>query len=228
MISFTKPKRGVSTPYTFDGPITVNGGEGGGSTTFGGSSTTIALTTTGAGGNALLGETCVNQWGGADSTSILFNAAPNYAGGYKYLATGPANAMTATAGGWNWVSWQSGTAGGTLPGLVDQMDLSAAGDLTVKLSVKLASTQTILNGAISGNAVFSEPFQGSSYKKAIIYCNALVGATATYTFPAAFTNTPQVVPTASGPAASVVSTLTTTGCVVTGTTTTGPIIIEGY
>lgn len=89
-----------------------------------------------------------------------------------------------------------------------------------------AATQTTVNGSTSGTAIYSEPFAGSSYKKVIVYCNALLG-TASYTFPTAFTNAPVVV-TTSGPAASVVTSLSTTAATITGATTTGPIIIEGY
>jgi hypothetical protein len=92
--------------------------------------------------------------------------------------------------------------------------------------VLISSTQTTVSGSTSGTAVFSEPFAGSSYKKAVIYCSSLVG-TAGYTFPTAFTNTPVVV-TTSGPAASVVTSLSTTAITVTGSTTSGPLIVEGY
>ena len=48
-----------------------------------------------------------------------------------------------------------------------------------------------------------------------------------YVIPPAFTNAP-VVLTTSGPAAAVVTTLSTTGMTVTGSSTTGPVMIEGY
>jgi hypothetical protein len=89
-----------------------------------------------------------------------------------------------------------------------------------------SATQTSVAGSTSGTATFSQPEQGSSYKKVIVYCNALSG-TASYTFPAAFTNTPAIT-TTNGPAASVVTGLSTTGITITGAPTTGYIEIIGY
>lgn len=90
----------------------------------------------------------------------------------------------------------------------------------------ISTAQTTLNGATSGTAQFSQPIAGpttSSLKLVTIYCNVLLGATTTYSFPVAFTNTPMVLGTLSGIAA-----VTTTGVTLTGTTSTGNIIIIGY
>jgi len=104
-------------------------------------------------------------------------------------------------------------------------NLSSITTLTAR-NLNSTATQSLVSGSTSGNANFSQPFQGSSYKKVIIYCNALLGKAA-YTFPVAFVNTPMIM-TSDQVAAAVITGLSTTTITLTGATTTGYITIEGY
>ena len=86
------------------------------------------------------------------------------------------------------------------------------------------ATQTSVNGSSAGTATFTEPFQGSSYKKVIVQLSATLSGTATYTFPTAFTSTPLVVN--NDPA---VTALSATAVTVTGTLTLPrTLVLEGY
>ena len=87
-------------------------------------------------------------------------------------------------------------------------------------------SKVTVNGSTSGSAQFVMPFDGGSYKKVIIYCNALNG-TASWTFPKPFTYTPVVLQT-NGLPTTIVTTLTTTSVTVTGANSTGFLIIEGF
>ena len=82
----------------------------------------------------------------------------------------------------------------------------------------------ILTSASGGSAIFSEPFQASNYKNIIIYLNSLNG-TASYTFPVAFTNTPQIL---SQSLTAKVTALSTIAVTITGTTDSGFIELIGY
>ena len=79
-------------------------------------------------------------------------------------------------------------------------------------------------GSVSGTATFSQPDQGSSYKKAIVYCDALSGSAA-YVFPTVFINPPSVTYADAGLTATWVS---VAGFTANGTVTSGYIILEGF
>ena len=99
---------------------------------------------------------------------------------------------------------------------------------TLVNGVKLTSTSTAVAGSTSGNAVFIPYDQGAGHKQVMIHCTSLNG-TASFTFPTAFSFTPVIV-TISGTgalASSVVTSLSTSAVTITGSSSTGIVIIEG-
>lgn len=83
---------------------------------------------------------------------------------------------------------------------------------------------------ISGSAFFTQPERGSSYKKVLVYLSGLIGA-APFTFPVAFTNAPVVLVVGGPntvPSTTAVTSLSVSGVTVSGSNTTGYLIIEGF
>lgn len=104
----------------------------------------------------------------------------------------------------------------------------STGAFTVTVTGAIApnSPQTAVNCSTSGTATYAESLTGTSNKTVKVYLAACLG-TASYTFPTAFNFTPAIV-TTNEVAGSVVTALSTTAMTVTGATTTGFIVIEGW
>jgi len=86
-----------------------------------------------------------------------------------------------------------------------------------------SAIQTTVSCSTSGSVIFSEPAQGASSKQVNIYENACDG-TASYTYPIAFTYTPQVLSQSLTTTASA----TTTAVTITGSTSTGFAELQGW
>lgn len=95
---------------------------------------------------------------------------------------------------------------------------------TINNSIGINSTQTTLTGS-AGTAVCSQPHQGATYKKVVVYLAGYTAVAQVYTFPTAFTNTPYVYGLTAGVSGATVS---TTSITFTTTTLTGFVFVEGY
>jgi len=94
--------------------------------------------------------------------------------------------------------------------------------------VNLSTATNTLAGTTAGSAIWNMPYQGSGYKKVIVYLNGYENTTTTaqtITFPTAFTYTPIVTTSISGVSAS--TTALTLPASMTATAT-GYVIVEGF
>ena len=169
-----------------------------------------------------------------------------YDSGGKYLIDFGQNIITGTNGIYDGTGYGSGSpATGYLSvdpvhrllnatnGTTKEVDYTGTYNSAASLSFDSTGNSYFTKGINStsiqttaGNANFSQPFQGASYKKVIIYLSALTGAQS-YTFPTAFSHTPAIIST-NGLGAAVVTALSTSACTVTGAASTGFLFLEGY
>ena len=106
-------------------------------------------------------------------------------------------------------------------------------DTIEKLSeeFKIFTSQTTTKGTTAGSFIASMPFQGSYYKKVIVYLDGYENDSTTaqtYKFPVAFTYTPSTVNNSASVPGVTVSTTELSLAPDTTTAYTGWIIIEGY
>lgn len=102
--------------------------------------------------------------------------------------------------------------------------LSVQSYLTTGNGINNGASQTTVSCSTSGNAVFSEPEVGPSYKTVIVHTAACVG-TASYTYPIAFSFAPMVI---SQSLTAIAGTPSATAVTITGTTSTGFLELVGY
>lgn len=117
-------------------------------------------------------------------------------------------------------------AGMTIDGAT--LNLGANNNIQMNSANSINSTiaQTTVNGS-AGSYIWSQPLQGSSWKKVIIYFNGYTNVgTSAITFTVSFSFTPQII--ANGTTLSI-ATISASGMTVPiGTSISGFIILEGY
>jgi hypothetical protein len=104
--------------------------------------------------------------------------------------------------------------------------LEVNGNTAIDSALLLTTTQHTITGSTSGTVVWSMPFQGSSYKKVVVYFNAMNDAGTSITYPVAFVQTPYLNGVSSVIAVSSTSTTTLTIARTNGQT--GFVFIEGW
>ena len=116
-------------------------------------------------------------------------------------------------------------------------DLNNNGTITTLISISqsgslnLSTSQTTIAGTTNGSIIASQPFQGTSYKKVVVYLSNYTNDTTTaqtYTYSTAFTNTPVISANNSGLTPTTVSTTAISFNPNNTTAYTGFIILEGY
>jgi len=96
--------------------------------------------------------------------------------------------------------------------------------------VNLSTATNMITGTTAGSIIWNMPYQGSGYKKVMVYLNGYENDTTTaqtITFPTAFTYTPNVYNPNSVPGVTV-STTALSLAPDTTTAYTGWIIVEGF
>lgn len=120
-----------------------------------------------------------------------------------------------------------GSPGGIQPTtLPDWVSLSKFFNNLCLYLQSISSAPRISSPGGAGNLIGVQPFSGPSLNLVLLYCDALTGAV-TYTFPQTFTFLPVVLDT-NGLPTSVVTALSTTAVTITGSASTGFIVIIGF
>lgn len=173
----------------------------------------------------------VNDSGSSGTVYALQGAATGAFGGTSYAVYGGSTgAGTGTnVGGYFTASGASanyalltGTGNVGIGTSTPTTALQVAGTVTAT-AVADNAAQTVVSCSTSGTVTFSEPQQGTAYKLVLAYESACLG-TASYTYPTAFTNTPDSL----GADAAKFTSISSTAATVTGTTTTGFSQLYGY
>lgn len=186
----------------------------------------------GSGGGTASGASVANL-GGNGSAISMFSGAGGAATGTGSVG-GNSGTITIQTGIAGTGSTTNGTVGSLLLGtnattyltIDGSGNTTLGGALNVSGGINSSAAQTVVNCATSGTVTYSQPLQGSSYKKVIAYAAACLGAAA-YTYPTAFSHTPSAVST-NGLATTLFTSTSTSAVTLTGTSSTGFLFLEGF